>query len=444
MMRRHNGLTGPMLALLLSLATISSSAQQWANAYAPYSRHINSSVVLGNGRMVIAGGNPTNDAIRSVFTSNSSGLNWNIDHDFLAPWMWSVDFGGDLTGVAVGNDGTVLRTANGGGTWDSIASGTVNHLRGVHFVDATTVLAVGGQSGATPMQTIIRSTDGGIVWETLLDQAGPMLNELVFIDALTAVAVGVEGTVLRTVDGGNIWTPMVTPSQRDINAIHFSDALSGLAVGGQFTNDSIRTIWTTSDGGATWTSVLDEPGGWLRDIDLVDGSTGYAVGDVSTVLKTTDGGQQWIAVNVPDPDDEVSYNTVSVVSANLVLVAGSHGTIRILHNVAAPTVVTNEALVTAPTTAMLKGTVNSTHGGTYSFLFGTQPDMAGAGETPQVTFAGSGIGQEVSFNIPNLTEGATYYFAAKAATLGGIAIGDTMSVTMTLALPLAQTQGATV
>lgn len=432
---------------LIAIAAVlpeQSIAQQWTGASAPYGRHINDCLVLSDGRMVVVGGNPVNDAICSAFTSGSSGLYWDINYDVMAPWLWSVDFDGNQNGVAVGNEGTVLRTDNGGTVWIPQTSGTVRHLRGVAFRDSETVFAVGGQTGATPMQTIVRSDDGGESWTTVIDQTGPMLSAITFTDAQTGVAVGISGTVLRTVNGGADWNPVVTPELRDLNAITFIDGNLGFAVGGRAANDSIRTIWSTDDGGVSWQVVMDTPGGWLRDIDFLDGQTGYAVGAESTVLMTTDGGVNWSPVLIPDPDVEVSFNAVDIAATDLVLVAGQFGTINVLHDLVAPQVETLPPSVTSTTSAILRGEVLSSAGGTYRFLFGTQPDLSDAGETPISSFNGAVEPQPFSFTVPNLTPDATYYYAAVANTLGGSSIGEPVPVTMTLQPPVATTGHAVV
>jgi photosystem II stability/assembly factor-like uncharacterized protein len=55
----------------------------------------------------------------------------------------------------VGEDGTILRTINGGAAWTAQDSGTTNWLSGVSFIDANTGWAVGGSG------TILHTTNGG-------------------------------------------------------------------------------------------------------------------------------------------------------------------------------------------------------------------------------------------------------------------------------------------
>ena len=73
----------------------------------------------------------------------------------LAAWGWqsrntgaplrAVHFSDGLVGTAVGDDGTILRTADGGGTWSARKSGVEWGLRSVHFLNADRGWAVGEQ-----------------------------------------------------------------------------------------------------------------------------------------------------------------------------------------------------------------------------------------------------------------------------------------------------------
>src|SRR5580700_299547 len=59
---------------------------------------------------------------------------------------------------AVGDNGTIVRTMDGGATWVQISSGTNAALNGASFAEANTGIAV-GSAGA-----ILRTTDGGATW----------------------------------------------------------------------------------------------------------------------------------------------------------------------------------------------------------------------------------------------------------------------------------------
>ena len=71
--------------------------------------------------------------------------------------LYDVHFTDANTGWAVGAEGTVLHTTDGGSTWTTQISGTRNWLVDVHFTDATTGWAVGA------WVTILHTTTGGSI-----------------------------------------------------------------------------------------------------------------------------------------------------------------------------------------------------------------------------------------------------------------------------------------
>src|SRR5574341_1193873 len=68
-------------------------------------------------------------------------------------------------GWAVGYDGSIVHTVNGGGTWTPQTSGTTEPLFGIACVDVQVCWAVGGTpDDFTPTQVILHTTDGGASW----------------------------------------------------------------------------------------------------------------------------------------------------------------------------------------------------------------------------------------------------------------------------------------
>jgi photosystem II stability/assembly factor-like uncharacterized protein len=63
--------------------------------------------------------------------------------------LYGVSFTNANTGTATGDNGTILRTTDGGNTWIIQTSGTTNTLYGVCFIDVNHETAVGA-SGHNP------------------------------------------------------------------------------------------------------------------------------------------------------------------------------------------------------------------------------------------------------------------------------------------------------
>jgi photosystem II stability/assembly factor-like uncharacterized protein len=102
-------------------------------------------------------------------------------------WFWqnplpqghslrSIDFADNNTGWAVGTNGTILKTTNGGTHWTLQTSGTTTELRSVDFADNSTGWAVG------EVGTILRTTNSGTNWTPQSSGITNWLWEVEFAD----------------------------------------------------------------------------------------------------------------------------------------------------------------------------------------------------------------------------------------------------------------------
>ena len=73
----------------------------------------------------------------------------------MADVLFGVSFTDANNGTAVGSDGLILRTTDGGANWTNQTSGTTSFLNDVSFTDTNNGTAV-GENG-----TILRTTNGG-------------------------------------------------------------------------------------------------------------------------------------------------------------------------------------------------------------------------------------------------------------------------------------------
>ncbi|MCK5406257.1 MAG: hypothetical protein KAJ37_02325, partial [Candidatus Krumholzibacteria bacterium] len=187
--------------------------------------------------------------------------------------LYAVSFADAYTGAAVGENGTIVRTDDGGDTWTPASSGTAEHLVGVDFADPLYGTAV-GYSG-----TILRTTDGGATWNPQSSGTSRTLRGVSFVDALTGTIVGAGGVVLRTTDGGDMWTPQSSGTTVYLIGVDFADPLTGTAVGNG------GRILRTADGGTTWTSQSSGTTIQLRHVSFVDALSGAVVGEDGTILR---------------------------------------------------------------------------------------------------------------------------------------------------------------
>lgn len=210
------------------------------------------------------------------------------------------------TGAAIG------RSTNAGATWTWTCSGFGSWPR-VDAVDTQHAWAIGAS---------VRSTaDGGATWQqAVLPPTPPVtLRSIDAADADHVWAYAEEGWeittphLFRTSDGMH-WEEVDVPPSMDVLDISFADVDHGWLAG------SRDGVWTTSDGGTTWT-LLPVPGAMVvENVVRVDADRGYAVAKVSdfrwAVFSTSDGGLTWrrsdLAVRIlaaTGPDSAVAVGT---------------------------------------------------------------------------------------------------------------------------------------
>ncbi|MBK7558733.1 MAG: hypothetical protein IPI54_10855 [Chitinophagaceae bacterium] len=131
----------------------------------------------------------------------------------------------------------------------------------VDYFDNNNALAVGSNGG------IAKTVDGGRNWTygvyTYLNPAGfkvtANFTDVHYITSTIAYAVGSLGVMAKTTDGGATWsfvnTPLL-PNLKNINACWFLDANKGY-IAGQWNNtvDSLPKLYFTLNGGSTWDSI---------------------------------------------------------------------------------------------------------------------------------------------------------------------------------------------
>lgn len=183
--------------------------------------------------------------------------------------------------TAVGDDGRILRTTDGGNTWTLHIDERTQDLFCVQFISVDTGFAAGRDG------TILRTTNAGATWDSRSIPSGFSLLGIDFATNKIGVIVGDIGTIVRTTDAGNTWTEIVTGSQHSYASVHFVNSKVGtIALSG-------GTVLRTTNAGLTWTPQSVPTEGVLLGVFFTDPNTGIVVGESGIVLRTTDGGSSW-------------------------------------------------------------------------------------------------------------------------------------------------------
>ena len=197
-------------------------------------------VCFANATNVYAvGGNLTNNSVQTIIKSTDAGLTWTLQMDLPGSWLHAVYFTSSNTGYAVGDNGVVLKTTNGGGGWAPLTltgNFATRNYNSLHFFNDNTGFIIGGYPSNDSIETILKTTDGGATWQVTMDQLGPMFNSISFGDSTHAYVVGNSATIMFSGDGGNNWNSVnlgavAPPDSLNLNAVFFLDSAYGLAVG---------------------------------------------------------------------------------------------------------------------------------------------------------------------------------------------------------------------
>lgn len=117
-----------------------------------------------------------------------------------------------------------------------------------------------------------------------------LLLDIVNIQQKKLIAVGERGHILISVDG-DYWQQVVVPTQATLTSVFFINDLVGWAVG----HDT--TILKTTNGGNNWelqysNPAMEKP---LLDVVFKDPFHGVAVGAYGQFYRTIDGGKTWLS-----------------------------------------------------------------------------------------------------------------------------------------------------
>jgi hypothetical protein len=149
--------------------------------------------------------------LQAQWTQQNSGTT----EDLLDVFCISAD-----TALVVGNNGTILRTTNGGINWNPITT-TSEHLMKIEFADSQTGY-VAGFNG-----TLLKTTDGGLTWQNLTTNTTENIYALSVVSADTLFVGGDNGLLLKSVDGGNNFQSQNSDTSNKIVDLAFIDADTG-------------------------------------------------------------------------------------------------------------------------------------------------------------------------------------------------------------------------
>ena len=124
-----------------------------------------------------------------------------------------------------------------------------------------------------------------------------------FLNADTGFVLSSDGKIFRTKDGGKNWDIFQLSQSGFLSSIFFIGN-KGWACGG---SDSKGLLTTTEDFGETWKEQYNFANINLMDVFFLNENIGFILEQYRKLLKTTDGGETWIEIEVTtDPHNYLS------------------------------------------------------------------------------------------------------------------------------------------
>src|SRR2546423_1014936 len=266
---------------------------------------------------------PTPTASDSTTVTFSAIQRLNVRVGYVAGWS--------------GGGAKLAKTSDGGTTWQRL-SVPADYLTSLRFIDERVGWAGGfvnrdvpqvachqaAPAGAQPCKgVVLRTQDGGQTWQTVLaiptdSIQGEPIRQIQAVDGQRAWALTLDQTpcqfpclsyLQRTTDGGRPWT---TIAHADIAAIRFASASRGWIALDDTPSPGTVEVRETSDGGMTWQTRLRTATGNAAGLDAATVSTAWLLtmdtayctaSDCQkyALFRTDNGGLSWS--NLANPKD---------------------------------------------------------------------------------------------------------------------------------------------
>ncbi len=235
--------------------------------------------------------------------------------------------------VVVGERGHILFSDDDGETWTQARVPVQVMLTAVRMQDAQSGWAVGHDA------IILRTRDGGETWQLAhyAPQAQLPLLDIWFRDADNGFAVGAFGTFIATTDGADTWIcrngcweddegesgpPLLHAAGSDFEDDFHLNAIAPAGPDRLFLAGEAGVLYRSDDGGETW-RALPSPysGSWFGALAL-DADTVLVAGLRGRLFRSEDAGESWTQI---ETGTTATLTDLVQVKPDLMLITGLAG-----------------------------------------------------------------------------------------------------------------------
>jgi photosystem II stability/assembly factor-like uncharacterized protein len=320
------GLSMPLCAIdLLELPAVKSNSASRALLLDVASRGENSLAAAG--------------AYGVIIVSEDNGLTWKQADVPASVTLTGIHFPTPDKGWAVGHDGLILHSADGGQSWQkqldghqlneqilAVAERIVEQYRGE--LEALQAQEEPDEYELEDAEFMLEEAE--FMLEGAMDdtEAGPVrpLLDVWFMDEKNGFVLGSYGMLLTTTDGGQTWA-LISDRMDNAEAFHLNQIVPA-PDGTLFIAGEAGYVYRSSDGGHSWDSL--EPGyegSFYGIVTVPNGADTYEVlayGLRGNLFSSTNRGESWVPM---DSGTTVTLMAGTLLRDGTVFLAGQGGTI---------------------------------------------------------------------------------------------------------------------
>jgi photosystem II stability/assembly factor-like uncharacterized protein len=194
----------------------------------------------------------------------------------------------------------LLRTTNGGDDWEEIALDITYPINKISFINDTVGFMCGGipsNNGFTNTAIFLKTNDGGSSWNS---QSFDINNftSLYFVNENIGYLITEWRYYYKTTDSGDNWElNQIIEDGGYINDVYFTNENNGWIIGGG--GGWGARIHSTTNAGLDWQTKVEWGSGHysaFNDFEYINSNSGYLVGYLGEIRKTTDFGNNWILI----------------------------------------------------------------------------------------------------------------------------------------------------